>query len=173
VAMNAGAHGWETAQVVLGAEVLNTTTGEWRYLTRAQLGFSYRSSVVQQEPWVVVAVDLQLSPGQAANQLVEQVEQYNRHRRQTQPQGYPNCGSVFRNPPGYAAGWLLEQCGLKGQRVGGAQVAHEHANFIVNVDQARAQDIWTLMAQMQQRVQAQFGLNLQAEVKTLGEMTIL
>jgi len=170
VAMNAGAHGWDTAQLVVGVVALDPQTGAQHYLSRAELDFGYRRCILQQQKWLVLAVDLQLVPEQDPALLLHQVETYNRHRRQTQPQGLPNCGSVFRNPPDHKAGWLLEQCGLKGSRVGGAQVAYEHANFIVNVDQARAQDIWTLMNQMQTQVRHQFKVDLVAEVKVLGTM---
>jgi UDP-N-acetylmuramate dehydrogenase len=169
VVMNAGAHGWEMQQLVLGAEVLNLETGEVTYRSPTSLEFGYRHSALQKEPCVVLAVDLQLAVDHDSVLLVQKVEDYNRHRRQTQPQGVPNCGSVFRNPTGKAAGWLLEQSGLKGFRLGGAEVAQAHANFILNRDHARAQDILNLMDHMQTRVYKDWGIALQAEVKLLGK----
>jgi len=170
VVMNAGAHGWETAQVVTGVEILDSQ-GSLHYLTAPELKFSYRHSCLQAQPNIVVAVYFKLETAKESLLPLEKAEQYNRHRRQTQPQGYPNCGSVFRNPQTRPSGWLLERCGLKGYAIGGAQVAQEHANFILNRHQAQAADIHALMRHMQDTVQAHWGITLESEVKILGEFS--
>ena len=90
-------------------------------------------------------------------------------RRATQPYHLPSCGSVFRNPANHSAGWLIEHSGLKGSRVGNAQVAHRHANFILNCGGATASDILRLIRHVQQQVEAQWSLHLKPEVKFLGE----
>jgi len=90
-------------------------------------------------------------------------------RRNSQPYNKPSCGSVFRNPKDQAAGWLIEQTGLKGYQVGGAQVAHRHANFILNCGQATAQDIYNVIQNVQEKVEQQWSILLQPEVKLLGE----
>ncbi len=169
--MNAGAHGWEAAQLITGVEVMNGL-GQIHYVRTAELDFKYRHSILQDQDGIVIAVDLQLVPGQDPRILLKQVAQFNHHRRQTQPQGLPNCGSVFRNPSVHPAGWLLERCGLKGYAVGGAKVAQEHANFILNCNQAKAQDILTLMGHMKAQVHDRWGVSLQTEVKLLGNFAV-
>ncbi|MBC8122518.1 MAG: UDP-N-acetylmuramate dehydrogenase [Gemmatimonadaceae bacterium] len=176
VVMNAGAHGSQMADTLESVEVL-TETGERRFLDAGELGLGYRSSALQNRGWVVLNARIRLLPGGDAGQLVEKIEGYSSHRRRTQPTGFPNCGSVFRNPtkqsnielPSYAAGWLLEHCNLKGLRVGAAQVAEQHANFILNRGGATARDILSLMRQMRDRVYQQWGVLLEPEVRILGE----
>ncbi|WP_218081530.1 UDP-N-acetylmuramate dehydrogenase [Anthocerotibacter panamensis] len=168
VVMNAGAHGWETQQVLHAVEVVDRL-GNHRRLSLADLEFGYRHSTFQDRDWIVLAVELQLEAGQDAQLLLHQVETYNRHRHQTQPQGFPNCGSVFRNPAERAAGWFLEHAGLKGYRIGGAEVACLHANFILNRERAKAEDIWFLMRHMHGEVQARWNIHLEQEVKLLGK----
>lgn len=176
VVMNAGAHGSQMADTLESVEVL-TETGERRLLDAGELGLGYRSSALQNRGWVVLNARIRLTPGADAGHLVEKIEHYSSHRRQTQPTGFPNCGSVFRNPlrqsaielPSYAAGWLLDHCNLKGQRVGAAQVAEQHANFILNRGGATARDILLLMRQMRERVYQRWGVLLEPEVRILGE----
>jgi UDP-N-acetylmuramate dehydrogenase len=91
-----------------------------------------------------------------------------RHRRQTQPIEKRSLGSTFKNPPGDAAGRLIDACGLKGRRIGGAQISEKHANFIVNVGGASADDVLALMAEMRNRVFERFGIELEPEVRVIG-----
>ncbi len=169
VFMNAGAHQWEIAQLITGVQVVDRA-GQLHHLSARELNFGYRfSALQQQQDLIVVAADLKLQPRHEPQQLIQQLEAYNHHRRQTQPQGLPNCGSVFRNPASHAAGWLLERCQLKGYRLGGAEVAQQHANFILNYDHACAQDVWDLMKYMHDQVEEHWGIDLHAEVRIWGE----
>jgi UDP-N-acetylmuramate dehydrogenase len=137
--------------------------------TKADLAYAYRSSRLQSLPGVVLAACWQCIPGQDPQQLLQQTSAYLQHRRRTQPYHLPSCGSVFRNPPQYTAGWLIERSGLKGYRIGQAQVSPLHANFIVNLGGATAQDIYALIHHVQRVVAERWGILLHPEVKYLGE----
>ncbi len=137
--------------------------------TAAELDFRYRHSRVQTEGWVVLEAELQLEPGHDPQMLQAQTQKNWQQRRDSQPYDLPSCGSVFRNPQSHAAGWLIEQTGLKGLRLGGAEVAERHANFILNRDQATAQEIFQLIQVVRDRVANKWQICLQPEVKMLGE----
>lgn len=133
------------------------------------LQFGYRQSILQQRNWLVTGACFQLEPGHDPNVIWEQTEQKWLSRQRSQPYHLPSCGSVFRNPPSHAAGWLIEQVGLKGHRIGGAQVAQRHANFILNADHATAGDIHSLIQLVQDKVLHQWSLKLEPEVRILGD----
>jgi UDP-N-acetylmuramate dehydrogenase len=173
VVMNAGAHGAQMADNLVSVEVL-TETGERRTLTAEQLEFSYRHSVLQERPWIVLSARIQLETGKDPATLTQTLTTFNDYRHRTQPSGFPNCGSVFRNPKeGQRAGWLIEQCGLKGYRVGAAQVAEKHANFILNRGGATAKDILVLMERMRSQVYDRWGVSLEPEVRMLGHQILI
>lgn len=167
VAMNAGAQGMETGAVISQVDILDHDQ-TLQVLQPADLEFRYRSSLVQQRPWVVTGAYFRLRTGFDPAQILAQTEQNWQQRRSSQPYDLPSCGSVFRNPQGYAAGWLIEQTGLKGYRIGGAEVAHRHANFILNADHATAQDIHQLIHFIQDQVWQRWSLWLEPEVRILG-----
>ncbi|MEN9208636.1 MAG: UDP-N-acetylmuramate dehydrogenase [Gloeomargarita sp. GMQP_bins_120] len=167
VVMNAGAQGGCTAEYLVSAQVwLEGTVHTW---TPADLHYDYRFSRLQGTPGVVIAACWQCLPGQDPQVLLRQTGDYLQQRRTTQPYHLPSCGSVFRNPPGYKAGWLIEHSGLKGYRIGQAQVSPLHANFIVNLGGATAQQIYDLIGYVQATVAARWGVYLQPEVKFLGK----
>ncbi|MBW4697591.1 MAG: UDP-N-acetylmuramate dehydrogenase [Aphanocapsa lilacina HA4352-LM1] len=169
VVMNAGAHGAQFSDTLESVEVL-IETGERRRVAAGELGLAYRSSLLQQRDWVVLSARLRLAPGHEPARLIEHIDEFNAFRHRTQPSGFPNCGSVFRNPGGEKkAGWMLDRSGLKGQSVGAAQVAEQHANFILNRGGATARDILTLMIRMRDRVVADWGIALKPEVRFLGQ----
>jgi len=116
----------------------------------------------------VVEATLQLSPGHDPTQVVADTLAGLNRRRHTQPYDRPSCGSVFRNPPGYSAGHLIEQTGLKGYRIGNAEVAQRHANFILNCGGATATDIHRLIGHVQRQVEDRWGVWLRPEVQLLG-----
>lgn len=170
VVMNAGAHNQCAAETLVNATVMNAD-GSLITLTNEQLGFSYRTSVLQADPRLVVAATFQLTPGFTRDEIMTQTT-HNLHRRKsTQPYDKPNCGSVFRNPTPQFAARLIEGLGLKGYRIGGAEVSQLHANFIVNVAQAKAQDVYNLIFHVQDQVERHHGLLLEPEVKMLGQFT--
>ncbi|MEH2252596.1 UDP-N-acetylmuramate dehydrogenase [Nostoc sp.] len=184
VVMNAGAHNSCIADMLVSAQVLSPD-GTLETITPEQLGYSYRTSLLQagESPSpgkdtarterrcqrIVTQATLQLAPGADPAQVVAITKQHKKHRLSTQPYNFPSCGSVFRNPKPYSAGWLIEQTGLKGYQIGGAQVALLHANFIVNRGGAKASDIFCLIRHIQHQVQERWSIRLEPEVKMLGE----
>lgn len=168
VVMNAGAHGVAMADVLISADVLsldNTLT----QLVPVDLDYSYRTSNLQGDRRLVTCAVLQLQPGADPQLVLEQTSEHLERRRTTQPYHLPSCGSVFRNPSSRSAGWLIENTGLKGYQIGGAQVAERHANFILNVENATASDIFRLIRHVQEQVEHHWSLLLKPEVKMLGE----
>ncbi|GAB4215341.1 MAG: UDP-N-acetylmuramate dehydrogenase [Synechococcales cyanobacterium] len=167
IAMNAGAHGRSMNQVVVAVEILDGQHGH-QMMRGDQLGFQYRSSLIQHRPWVVLAATLALEPGHEPESVLAQTQSHWERRRSTQPYDWPSCGSVFRNPLPHTAGWLIEQTGLKGYRLGGAEVSSKHANFILNKEHATATDLHHLILTIQAKVKDQWGIDLEPEVKRLG-----
>lgn len=168
VVMNAGAHHSCMAQILLKADVLSPNS-VLSILTPQDLGYSYRSSILQGGNRLVTQATFQLQPGADPVQVMADTADHLRRRHSTQPYNKPSCGSVFRNPKPHAAGWLIEQAGLKGHSIGGATVAQRHANFILNCDGATASDIFQLIRYVQQRVEQEWSLWLEPEVRILGE----
>ncbi|WP_414570918.1 UDP-N-acetylmuramate dehydrogenase [Nostoc sp. CCY 9925] len=168
VVMNAGAHNSCIADMLVSAQVLSPD-GTLETLTPDRLGYSYRTSLLQGGDRIVTQATLQLTPGADPAQVVAITKEHKKHRLSTQPYNFPSCGSVFRNPKPYSAGWLIEQTGLKGYQIGGAQVAQLHANFIVNRGGAKASDIFCLIRHIQHQVQERWSIRLEPEVKMLGE----
>ncbi|MEM1252421.1 MAG: UDP-N-acetylmuramate dehydrogenase [Cyanobacteria bacterium P01_H01_bin.21] len=168
VVMNAGAHGSDTQAILVNTEVLNPD-GSLEILTPDQLQFKYRTSVLQTDPRIVTKATFQLQPGYDPQVVRAETSVDLEQRRTTQPYHLPSCGSVFRNPKPKSAGWLIEQSGLKGFKIGQAQVAERHANFILNCGGATATDIFKLIRHIQDIVDAQWSLQLRPEVQILGD----
>nr|WP_041933355.1 UDP-N-acetylmuramate dehydrogenase [Gloeothece verrucosa] len=168
VVMNAGAHTQCVADCLVSALVLSPD-GTVERLTPQQLNYSYRTSNLQGDRRLVIEATFQLQPGFTKEEVMATTSQNLKQRKSTQPYDRPSCGSVFRNPTPHAAGRLIEQLGLKGHRIGGAEVSHRHANFILNCGHAKAEDIFRLIRHVQEQVQAHYALLLEPEVKILGE----
>ncbi|MFM2153115.1 MAG: hypothetical protein RL199_1550 [Pseudomonadota bacterium] len=168
-AMNAGTRAGEMKDNV--AEVLLAGPDGAGWVPASTLGFSYRHSELGGR--VVTRVRMNLEKGDAAAVIasLEAMERDRGYRKSTQPLNLPNSGSVFRNPPGNAAGRLIESCGLKGLAEGGAQLSERHANFIVNRGGATARDVTTLMARAQSEVLARHQILLALEVRLVGIFT--
>lgn len=164
--MNAGAFGGELS-VVVEAIAGVSPEGQRLCLPGDALGFAYRHTALPPR-FIVVEVVFRLRRADPA-QLVERMRQAQRKRQQTQPHGYPNAGSIFKNPPGTYAGRLIEAAGLKGLSVGGAQVSEQHANFIVNTGGARAAEVRQLMDQIQRVVWETSHVWLEPEIRFVGE----
>jgi UDP-N-acetylmuramate dehydrogenase len=164
--MNAGAFGGEIASVVTAIEGV-APDGEVKAIERDQLHFGYRFFDLP-DGFIVTHVNFRLQAGDEA-QIGERVRAAQQKRSKGQPLGYPNAGSIFKNPPGTFAGKLIEQAGLKGRRIGQAQISEQHANFIVNLGDARAADVKALMDEAVAKVEATSGVRLQPEVKLVGE----
>lgn len=165
LAMNAGAHGGETWERVRSVKTIDRR-GEIFERDANEYSIGYRSVRGPADEWFVEAT-LEFDP--AVDPSMETLKEMLARRKDTQPLGLPSCGSVFRNPPGDHAARLIETAGLKGYRVGGAEVSDKHANFIINRDRATAADIEKLIAHVQQTVARVHKVELQPEVRIVGE----
>lgn len=167
VVMNAGAYGGEMKDVISEVTVM-TPAGEILHISKDQLELGYRTSVVKKKNYIVLEVVLQLQPGDRTV-IQAEMEQLKEQRVSKQPLQYPSAGSTFKRPEGYFAGKLIMDAGLRGYRVGGAQVAEKHCGFVINRGAASAQDVVRLMNDVKAKVKEQFGVELEPEVQFLGE----
>jgi len=167
--MNAGAYGGEVGPLIRSIQfVRDGQLGTW---SRGEFYFSYRSSRLQSEAEgaaIVTQVELELKPG-APRDILQRMNDFQNQRRSKQPLEYPSAGSTFKRPPGYYVGPLIEQAGLKGLRIGGAQVSTKHAGFITRIGEAKARDFLDLIAKIQDTILQEFGVALEAEIRILGE----
>ena len=166
VRMNAGAHGRELADVLETIDVYMLTKGATRVVPAADAGFAYRCSRLPRDG-VVVGATMRLSPGDPA-EIQHRTEEARDRRRRTQPLAEPNCGSVFKNPPGDHAARLIDEAGGKGMSVGRATISMKHANFIVASEGARAADVVALIRSVQDLVETRYGIHLEPEVHLVG-----
>ena len=166
VAMNAGAYGGEMAQVVKEVTVLFPEDGV-KTLSGEEMAFSYRHSLLTEHPdTVVLRATLRLQAG-IPGEIREKMDELMARRKASQPLEYPSAGSTFKRPAGYYAAALIDQCGLKGLTVGGAQVSEKHAGFVINRGGASCADVTALMAEIQKRVREQTGVVLEPEVRVI------
>ena len=166
VCMNAGAYGGEMKQVVSGVSVLFPEEGV-KFLSGEEMNFGYRHSLLTDHPEAVVLHALfRLTPGDPET-IREQMRDLASRRKASQPLEWPSAGSTFKRPEGYFAGTLIDQCGLRGLTVGGAQVSEKHAGFVINRGGATCADVAGLIAQIQKRVLDRTGVQLEPEVKIL------
>lgn len=167
VVMNAGAYGGEMKDIIKEVTVL-TKEGDILTISKEEMNFGYRTSVVKEKGYVVISVVLQLKKGDRAE--IRKVMDDLKERRVTkQPLDMPSAGSTFKRPEGYFAGKLIMDAGLRGFSVGGAQISEKHCGFVVNKGDATAADVLGLIKEVQKRVQEKFGVALEPEVKFLGE----
>ena len=167
VYMNAGAYDGEMAKVVTCVRVMDMQ-GKISELQASELDFAYRHTALQNSGWIVISVTVALQPGEAES-IAAKMADFSQRRISKQPLELPSAGSMFKRPPGYFAGTLIEQTGLKGYTVGGAQVSQKHAGFVVNVGGATAKDVLQLISDVQSKVFAAHGVRLEPEVLVLGE----
>jgi UDP-N-acetylmuramate dehydrogenase len=167
--MNAGAYGGDWSRILVRALVVDGDGPRWR--TPEELGLSYRRSALRHGE-VVARVEFRLEP-RSSEEIKQIVAELQRQRKAAQPTNKRTFGSVFKNPEHeLSAGRMLEACGLKGHRIGGAQVSPRHANFIENADGARTADAIALMAEARRRAHEQFGVVLEHEVEFLGDLEL-
>ena len=164
VAMNAGAYGGEVKQVLKRVECL--MDGEIKVIEPDDCDMAYRYSRFAAPDVVVLSAELQLAPDDGGAK--ERARDYCERRRTKQPLAYPSAGSTFKRPEGHFAGALIEQAGLKGMRIGGAEVSPLHAGFVVNVGDATCEDVCSLMKKIRHEVYNKFGVTLEPEVKMIG-----
>lgn len=167
VVMNAGAYGGEMKDILKEVLVMDQQ-GRIFTLEKKDLKLGYRTSAVKEKGYIVLAAVLELRPGdrEEIRKLMEDLKQ---KRVEKQPLDLPSAGSTFKRPEGYFAGKLIMDAGLRGFSVGGAQVSEKHCGFIVNTGGASASDVLTLIREVQKRVREKFGVELETEVKFLGE----
>ena len=167
VYMNAGAYDGEMSKVVKSVRVMDAA-GEVSELSAGELDFGYRHSALQGSGKIVTSVTVELAAGDK-QAIAEKMADFSNRRITKQPLELPSAGSMFKRPPGYFAGTLIDQTGLKGYTVGGAQVSTKHAGFVVNIGGATAADVLQLISDVQAKVFAAHGVHLEPEVLVLGE----
>jgi len=165
VYMNAGAYGGETRDVLDSAIVFNSADGNVKEYKNSDCGFDYRASVfAKNDDLTVLSADFLLKSGNQS-EIVDKMSDLMSRRKEKQPLEFPNAGSTFKRPEGYFAGKLIEDSGLKGYRIGGAEVSLKHAGFIVNVGGATADDVLRLIDHVKETVLRNYGVTLECEIK--------
>ncbi len=167
VTMNAGAYGGEMRDVLVSAEVL-TKELEVKTILAEDLELSYRHSILPDKEYILLTATLQLKKGNP-DEIRTRMKELSEQRREKQPLQFPSAGSTFKRPEGYFAGKLIQDAGLKGKSIGGAQVSEKHAGFVINTGNATTKDILDLINFCQQTVFEKFGVSLETEVKIVGE----
>ncbi len=167
VFMNAGAYDGEMSQVISEVTAV-TPEGEIRRYRTKEMDFSYRHSVFQQNGHIICEIELTLRESKAAA-IQEKMAEFTRRRMEKQPLDKPSAGSTFKRPPGLFAGTLIDEAGLKGFTVGGAQVSGKHAGFVINKGGATAADVLSLIEEIQRRIEEKNGIRLTPEIRIIGE----
>lgn len=164
--MNAGAYGGEMKDVIRSVTVLDQD-GKIRKIEREDLEMGYRTSIISKEGYITLEAEIELSEGKPG-EIKALMDDLRTRRVTKQPLEYPSAGSTFKRPEGYFAGKLIQDTGLAGFQVGGAQVSEKHCGFVINKENATAADIDSLMRQVSEKVKEKFGVTLEPEVKRLG-----
>jgi UDP-N-acetylmuramate dehydrogenase len=167
VAMNAGAYGGEIKDIISSATVL-TKELEILELSKEELDLSYRNSKILREGLFVISAEFIFDKGDAKESLAI-IADLNQRRRDKQPLEYPSAGSTFKRPVGYFAGKLIDDAGLRGFTVGGAQISEKHCGFVINKSEATSEDVFKLIEEVRKKIYEQFGVCLETEVRMLGE----
>lgn len=167
VVMNAGAYGGEMKDVLRSATVL-TRDGDILELPLAELEMGYRTSIISRKDYIVLEARISLQRGER-EEIRAKMEDLRKRRVEKQPLEYPSAGSTFKRPEGYFAGKLIQDAGLRGARIGGAQVSEKHCGFVINTGDATAADIVNLIRHVADTVKEKFGVTLEPEVKRIGE----
>jgi len=168
VAMNAGAYGGEMKDVVVETEYMDKD-GEIRVVRDDGHQFGYRTSFIQKNSGIVIKTLMKLKKGNK-EEIKALMDDLTQRRQEKQPLEMPSAGSIFKRPEGYFAGKLIEDCGLRGHRIGGAEVSQKHCGFIVNTGDAKAKDILDLIEYIRNTVKMKFGVDMQTEVRIVGEV---
>lgn len=168
--MNAGAYGGEMSQVVKEVVLFDPEKMEELTLSNSEMDFGYRRSIVKDKKLIVTAVEFSLEKGDEKD-IKAVIDELAKKRRDKQPLEYPSAGSTFKRPEGFYAGALIEESGLKGYSVGGAQVSEKHAGFVINKGKATALDVYCLIREVKEQVYADSGIILEPEVIVLGDFS--
>lgn len=165
--MNAGAYGGEMKDVVKSCRYIGAD-GKLHEMQAADMQLAYRSSVFSHGEHVITSVTMELHPGEKS-EITARMDELMQRRRDKQPLNYPSCGSTFKRPEGYFAAALIEECGLKGYSVGGAQVSEKHSGFVINRDSATFEDVMSVVNEVRRVVLEKKGVELECEMLILGE----
>ena len=165
--MNAGAYGGEMKDVVKSCRYIGAD-GKLHEMQAADMQLAYRSSVFSHGEHVITSVTMELHPGEKS-EITARMDELMQRRRDKQPLNYPSCGSTFKRPEGYFAAALIEECGLKGYTVGGAQVSEKHSGFVINRDSATFEDVMSVVNEVRRVVLEKKGVKLECEMLILGE----
>ena len=167
VRMNAGAYGGEIKDILRKATVL-TKEGKVVELSKEELEFGYRTSIIERTGHIILEAEIELALGKRED-IKAVMDDLREKRVSKQPLEFPSAGSTFKRPEGHFAGKLIQDAGLKGFRIGGAQVSEKHSGFVINTGNATAADVMELMRQINEKVTARFGVSLEPEVRRIGE----
>ena len=167
ITMNAGAYGGEIKDAVVSVRCIDSN-GNIHILQKEDMKFGYRTSLIQTTDLIVSEVNMELEYGDQQESL-DLMAELARRRREKQPLAYPSAGSTFKRPVGYYAGKLIQDCGLKGLRIGDAQISELHAGFIINLGNATAQNVIDLIKKVQEIIYDKYGVEMVPEVRIVGE----
>lgn len=166
IRMNAGAHGKEIKDVIISATAIDYN-GNIREFTKEEMKLEYRNSIFSREKYIIISAKLQLTKG-IKEEISTKMQEYANWRKEKQPLEYPNAGSTFKRGEGFITAALIDQCGLKGYAVGGAQISAKHAGFIINTGNAKAKEVLELVEIVKKEVLQKFGKEIQLEIEVLG-----
>lgn len=166
IVMNAGAYGGEMKDIIRYVQVMDYN-GNLLELSREEMEFAYRHSIIEEKNYIVIGATIELAPGDE-KEITEKMEELSLARRTKQPLEYPSAGSTFKRPEGYFAGKLIQDADLRGYCVGDAQISEKHCGFVINKGNATAQDVLHLIRDVQEKVKKQFGVLLEPEVRLTG-----
>ena len=164
--MNAGAYGREMKDVIIETKAYNKETGEIEVLKNEDQKLEYRSSIFKNKKYVIIETTLRLQKGKA-EEIAKKLNEYLMQRREKQPLEYPSAGSTFKRGEGFITAKLIDECGLKGYKIGGAQISEKHAGFIINKNNATTKDILDLIEYTKKKVFEKFGVQIEEEVEII------
>ena len=167
IRMNAGAHGTEMKDIVKTVTYVDRN-GEIHKIKNEQAKFEYRNSLFAHKDYIIVETEIQLEEGNA-EEIKEKMTEYANYRKEKQPIEYPSAGSTFKRGADFITAKLIDECGLKGYQIGGAQISEKHAGFIINKENATAKDVIELMKYTKEQVYKKFGKEIETEIVTIGD----
>jgi len=167
IRMNAGAHGKEMKDIVVSTTYMDNL-GNINTISNKEQEFEYRNSIFANKKWIVLSTVLELEYGNK-EEIASKMEEYAKYRKEKQPITYPNAGSTFKRGEDFITAKLIDECGLKGYTIGGAQISDLHAGFIINKENATAKDVLDLVEHVKQSVFQKFDKNIQLEIEVIGE----
>jgi len=167
IRMNAGAHGKEIKDVILNATVIDYK-GNMKKLSNEDMQFEYRNSIFSKEKYIILEAEIQLEKGKK-EEIKEKMKGFSDWRKERQPLEYPNAGSTFKRGEDFVTAQLIDQCGLKGFTIGGAQISKKHAGFIINIGNAKADDVIKLVEHTKQEVLKKFSKEIKLEIEIIGD----